>query len=70
MLGNLCNPNWPGCATNTLLPPQAACIFPIHLAGLLATPFLTLEKLYSFRKPGCVPCLIVGIYFPSVLQDG
>lgn len=39
MLGNLRDLNWPERAKNTSLPPQAASVFPIHLARSVANRF-------------------------------
>lgn len=67
MLGNLRDLNWPECAKNTFFPPQALLLsFQYIWLVQWQIIFITLEKLYSSRKTGCVPCLIFWIRFPSI----
>lgn len=69
MLGNLRNLNWPERAKNTFFPPQALLVsFQYIWLTYWQIIFITLEKLYSFRKTGCVLCLIFWIRFPSIFQ--
>lgn len=69
MLGNLRNLNWPERAKNTFFPPQALLVsFQYIWLVYWQIVIITLEKLYSFRKTGCVPCLIFWILFPSIFQ--
>lgn len=67
MLGNLRDLNWPERAKNTFFPPQAL-LLSFQYVWLVQRQiiFITLEKLYSSRKTGCVPCLILWIRFPSI----
>lgn len=58
VLGNLRDLNWPERAKNTFFPPQALLLsFQYIWLAQWQIIFITLQKLYSSRKTGCVPCL-------------